>query len=1220
MRWLQTKVILRWFNLEPEEIHPAGLCFAISFTWGFAQMLNWTAANTLFLHYYDAAQLPMISIASAVLIPVSGFIYIRLNRWLPFSRQFLVFAALFVIMPVVFRFLLASGETRWPSFAFSVWYYVDVAFAALLMDSFVTRMFNLRQAKRVFGPIATGSDLSGIPAGLLVGMMVGWSGVENLLLVAAAVSAIVLLLFYYATHAFKERVESGDMREDDADGEPSTSISIRALLRNPLVLAILGIQALSEFNLEFVNYAFYSQTEQYLSNPQAMAAFLGTFFAIASVVSSVVQMLASSRLMRIFGIGGCLVFGPALLVMMLLAFVASHWIGFAPAFVFSCMAGAKFVQYAVMVNVNDVAQFTMVRSLSPALQDRVLALSGTVLSPVLGGLSGLTLLGMIHGLGAKSADIAAVTVVILAVVIFIARRATKAYSDNLKQILSKRAISGVELPLNDPATAQMLVNMLADPDPLTAMCGLDLLDRQPREEFKPALAQALRHGDAAVRGRAAAAFQNQAKHSDLADLQQALQQEPDAAVAAALLPAVARAGGSDCVPLLRGYLENTDERVVQGALVGLARHGGADGLDSVGRRLEHLQTATDARQRAFVAETLGKIGASSLDGLVVPLLKDPGLEVRRKAIEAVRFLHNRFLGAPVVENLDQPELRPTVVATLIEGSDVLLPPVDEFYEEAQDQTELRAMILYIYGRVKTAAGIHLLEKRLAEAELELQQEAIMALARSNYHPGETGRRLIETLITRYTLSVTWLLRCLMELQPVADETLLQSALRYELHKKQDVLFTLLGFLYPADVMRYIRFACLYSKSEDKVATALELLETTLTKGNHAPLLPIFETTALERRVTVLEKSYPGRMPDLARRLGEVLAEDYGASSTWVAAVTLDFLRARADLASQVTVPDSARVEAARIWTMPPASGGMSLIQRVAALKRSSIFTNVPDEILSELAPEADEQVFAAATPIIRLGEMGSTMGIIVEGSVRISHGQQTLAVLGAGGLFGELAALSPEPRTADVTAIASTRVLALSAAAVERMIETRSEAADGIIRVLCQRIQTTIREKTFEGTGSFKAQRAAAPARAPERMLLELEKVIWLKRVDIFRTQSDSILLHMARLATEKWLDKGDTLFEKGDLGTAMYVIVEGEIVVHDDGRIIATLHPGEILGELALLTSEVRSSSISAKTPVRLLRITQSVVQELMWDHYQMTRGIIQILVTRLRAMMTVH
>jgi hypothetical protein len=38
------------------------------------------------------------------------------------------------------------------------------------------------------------------------------------------------------------------------------------------------------------------------------------------------------------------------------------------------------------------------------------------------------------------------------------------------------------------------------------------------------------------------------------------------------------------------------------------------------------------------------------------------------------------------------------------------------------------------------------------------------------------------------------------------------------------------------------------------------------------------------------------------------------------------------------------------------------------------------------------------------------------------------------------------------------------------------------------------------------------------------------------------------------------------------------------------------------------------------LLKITQSVMQELMWDHHRLTRGIIQILVTRLRTMMTAH
>jgi CRP-like cAMP-binding protein/HEAT repeat protein len=1186
-------------------------------------MLSWTAASTLFLQHYNAAQLPFISIASAVLIPLSGLVYIKLRRKLRFSHQFMVFAALFVLMPVLFRFLLAGEALRWPSLAFYVWYYMELAFAALLMDSFVNRMFNLRQTKRVFGPIATGSDLAGIPAGFLIGVLVGYSGVENLLLMAAATSAVVLLLFSHATRAYKVRVESGDVHADDADGDGGAAVSIRTLLKNPLVLSILVIQALSEFNIEFINNAFYSQTEQYLSQPEAMAAFLGTFFAIASIVSALVQMLASSRLMRVFGISGCLVLGPSLVALTLLAFVASSWIGAAPAFVFACMAGAKFVQYTVMVSVDDAARFTLVRSLPPIIQDRVLAISGTMLSPLVGGLSGLALLGMIHLLGAEAAGIAAVATGSLIVVIFIGRLAAKAYSANLKHVLSERAISGVELPLNDAGTAQMLVNMLSDADPRTAMCGLDLLSRQPRAEFKPALAQALRHADAGVRARAALAFQDQATATDLAALQETLRQESDPVVIAALLPSLGRAAGNDCVPLLRDYIENADERIAQGALVGLARHGGADGLDSAGRKLEQLQTGRDPARRAFVAETLGKIGASSLDGLIVPLLKDESLDVRRKAIEAARYLHNPLLGAPVVENLTEPELRPTVVETLIEGSEVLLPPVDELYEQSQDMLELRAMILQIYGRVKTAEGIRLLERRLEETVPELQHEAIMALAHSSYRPGDAGRRIIEALIVRYAGYATWLLRCLMEIGPGGDQSLLQPALWRELRKKQGVLFTLLGFLHPSDVMRYIRFAFLNSKSEDKVAAAIELLESMLARSDHAPLLPIFEGTLVERRVAELEKHYPGRAPDLAQRLRELLAGDCATANRWVAAVALDFLHSHADLARRIEVPENPRISIARAWIQPPVAGGvscMSVLQRVVALKRTPIFADVPEEVLSEFAPEAVETVFAASAPIIRTGEMGHTLGVIVEGSVRIFRGTQTLAELGVGGVFGELAALSPEPRTANVTASESTRILELNAAAVERMIQTRDEAAKGIIRVLCQRIQTTIREKTFEDTGTFRVQRAATARKAPARMLQELEKVVWLKKVEIFGSLSDTILLHLARLATEQWLDAGDTLFEKGALGTSMYVIVEGEIAVHDEGRLIATLRPGEIVGELALLTSEVRSSSISAKSPARLLKITQSVMQELMWDHHRLTRGIIQILVTRLRSMMTAH
>ena len=483
--------------------------------------------------------------------------------------------------------------------------------------------------------------------------------------------------------------------------------------------------------------------------------------------------------------------------------------------------------------------------------------------------------------------------------------------------------------------------------------------------------------------------------------------------------------------------------------------------------------------------------------------------------------------------------------------------------------------------------------------------------------------MIDRLIAQYGACATWLLRCLMEIEPHADQTLLQRALWRELHKKQDTLFMLLGFLHASDVMRYIRFACLYSKSEDKVSAAIELLESMLQGGNHAPLLPVFEGASLDRRVTALEKTYPGRAPDVAQRLREVLAGECGSGHRWIAAVTLDLLRSRPELGKQIEIPASEHMYAARAWIRPPAEGAggrMSVLQRVAALKRTPIFAEVPEQVLSEFAPDAVERTFAAGADIIREGEVGSTLCVIVAGKVRIHRWTLTLAELGEGGVFGELSALSPEPRSANVNAAAETRVLELTAAAVERMIEARGEAAEGIIRVLCQRIQTTISERTYHETGSFRALRAAASAASPTRLLLELEKVVLLKKVEIFQSLSDTILLHLARLAKEQWLDAGDTLFEKGELGTAMYVIVEGEIAVHDDDRLIATLRPGEIFGELAMLTSEMRSSSISAKTPARLLKITQSIMRELMWDHYHMTRGVIRILVTRLRTMMAVQ
>jgi EmrB/QacA subfamily drug resistance transporter len=69
-------------------------------------------------------------------------------------------------------------------------------------------------------------------------------------------------------------------------------------------------------------------------------------------------------------------------------------------------------------------------------------------------------------------------------------------------------------------------------------------------------------------------------------------------------------------------------------------------------------------------------------------------------------------------------------------------------------------------------------------------------------------------------------------------------------------------------------------------------------------------------------------------------------------------------------------------------------------------------------------------------------------------------------------------------------------------------------------------------------------------------------------------------------LRAGDWLFHAGDEGDAMYIVVRGRLEVHIGERVVAQLGPGDIVGELAMLTGEPRGASIRARRDSRLLEL----------------------------------
>ena len=76
----------------------------------------------------------------------------------------------------------------------------------------------------------------------------------------------------------------------------------------------------------------------------------------------------------------------------------------------------------------------------------------------------------------------------------------------------------------------------------------------------------------------------------------------------------------------------------------------------------------------------------------------------------------------------------------------------------------------------------------------------------------------------------------------------------------------------------------------------------------------------------------------------------------------------------------------------------------------------------------------------------------------------------------------------------------------------------------------------------------------------------------------------LATRMEEVTLPEGESLAQPGDFGWAMYTIVEGSVdVLAADGSPIATLGPGDIFGEVALLRSGRRMATVVARTPLRV-------------------------------------
>ncbi len=102
-----------------------------------------------------------------------------------------------------------------------------------------------------------------------------------------------------------------------------------------------------------------------------------------------------------------------------------------------------------------------------------------------------------------------------------------------------------------------------------------------------------------------------------------------------------------------------------------------------------------------------------------------------------------------------------------------------------------------------------------------------------------------------------------------------------------------------------------------------------------------------------------------------------------------------------------------------------------------------------------------------------------------------------------------------------------------------------------------------------------------------------LKNIPLFADVPEEALAKVATFATLESAAEGKTIIREGGFSNDFYVIEDGTVKVEHEGDHLADLGPGDVFGEQGLLEKQERSATVTATSPVRLIRI----------EHWELSR-----------------
>jgi hypothetical protein len=482
-------------KLQPGEGARLGLMMIYAAAaFGGVDTVGFIVSSALFLSRLPGSAVPYAFILPAIGIALALLLYSRFSVRFGLERAVMGSTVLMTLLALFLRLLLVTPYGDSFAVLAALYLFTEIAYALVVMQFWIYagRVFDLREARRLFGVMMVGGTLASVTAGLLLAEAARFLGAENLLFLVA----VALLICTFCAWAVRRL---GTAQDDASAAETSSQeTSLRhdliAVLRSPLLRAIAGLTVLLALLVNIGTYGFYLALQaSYAGNEDAMVVFLGRFEFFAGLAALFVQIYLTGRVLRRFGVFAALLFFP-------LAMALGASLGLLTGGALLAMTIILASNVVFRDTINDTALNILYLPIPAELRERAKELFETLLALTM-GLAGVAFLVM-QGVPGWSYVYWSVPLLVLAA-LFIAllTRARRYYRQALRDNVTRRQLdlTALTLDLTEEETSRALIEALKHPDELMALHALKLIAEAPRSDWSEHVTPLLAHPSREVR-------------------------------------------------------------------------------------------------------------------------------------------------------------------------------------------------------------------------------------------------------------------------------------------------------------------------------------------------------------------------------------------------------------------------------------------------------------------------------------------------------------------------------------------------------------------------------------------------------------------------------------------------------------------------------------------------------------------------------------------------